>query len=176
MKEIWKPVKGYEGLYEVSNFGRVVSLNFANTGEKRELAQSTNTNGYKQVGLCKDHTHKRFVVHRLVCEAFIENPNGYVQANHKDENKANNTVDNLEWCTHTYNQNYGTRNKRVSEKMTNGKLSKPVIATLSDGSEEYYPSIAQASRDLGGECKGHIWGVIHGTRNTARGRKWRYAK
>lgn len=108
--EIWKPVVEYEGLYEVSNLGNVYSYK-----SNRNLKQSKDSNGYIRINLYKDSKPIGILVHRLVAEAFISNPNNYPIINHKDENPSNNHVENLEWCTYEYNNNYGTRNKRISE-------------------------------------------------------------
>lgn len=113
--EVWKPVEGYEGLYEVSNLGRVRSLNFNHTGQIRVFKPTTDSYGYLHVGLYKNGKPKTFKVHRLVASAFIENPGNLEQVNHKDEDKTNNRVENLEWCDSRYNINYGTRNSRVSK-------------------------------------------------------------
>lgn len=107
MKELWKPIKGYEGLYEVSNQGRVKSL-----GRKTKngfhhrvkiLKFSIHTDDYLQVILYKNKKRKTYKVHRLVAENFIENPNEYKEVNHINGNKKNNTVNNLEWCTRKQN-------------------------------------------------------------------------
>ena len=118
MNEVWKGIKGYEGKYQISSFGRVKSLKdkYGNYREKI-LKQKKDDLGYYRINLYKFYKSKTFLVHRLVAEAFIENPNNYKEVNHRDENPSNNKVDNLEWCTAEYNVNYGTRNKRVSEKM-----------------------------------------------------------
>ncbi|ADW95244.1 HNH homing endonuclease [Escherichia phage UAB_Phi78] len=96
--ELWLPVKGYEGRYSVSNRGVVVSHL---TG--KPLTQSCNTFGYKQVSLHKDGKQVSKTVHRLVAEVFIPNHNSLPFVNHKDEDKTNNDVSNLEWCTCQYN-------------------------------------------------------------------------
>lgn len=113
--EKWKDIKGYEGLYQVSNFGNVKSLNYKRTNKEALLKLQTNTDGYKIINLRKDGKNKLYLVHRLVAMTFIPNPNNYPIVNHKDENKENNSVDNLEWCTHIYNLNYGDRGKVVSK-------------------------------------------------------------
>ena len=116
MEEEWRDIKGYEGKYQVSNLGRVKSLG-NNKSKKEKILKHINSCGYSNVNLYKNGKKKPFLVHRLVAMHFIENPNNYSQVNHKDENPTNNRVDNLEWCTHEYNLNYGTRNKRTSESM-----------------------------------------------------------
>ena len=119
MEEEWRDIEGYEGLYQVSNLGRVKSLR-NNHGQFREkiLKPGKNKLGYLQVNLYKEGKIKRCLVHRLVAETFIPNVNNYTQVNHKDENKTNNCVSNLEWCNRKYNMNYGTRSKRASEKQS----------------------------------------------------------
>lgn len=117
MGEIWKDIAGYEGLYQVSNVGRVRSLKRSvfvrNRNKYKTLKGSIKTgcyelkNGYHVVSLYKDGIGKRFFTHRLVAVAFLENPLNLPQVNHKDENKKNNSVDNLEWCDAKYNTNYG---------------------------------------------------------------------
>lgn len=106
MSENWKPVVGYEGLYEVSNKGRVKSLHYYGGNRQIVMSQSKRPDGYMHIGLSKNGKCKHFVVHRLVAMAFIENPDNLEMVNHKDENKENNNADNLEWCTRSYNQIY----------------------------------------------------------------------
>ena len=113
MEEIWKDIQGYEGLYRVSNLGRVKSFHKA---KEHILSPGKDKDGYFQVQLYKNGINKMRKVHRLVAQAFISNPNNLPQINHKDENKQNNNVDNLEWCTNEYNHNYGTAVKRAAEK------------------------------------------------------------
>lgn len=112
MEEIWKDIKGYEGLYEISNYGRVRShreWKRDNLAGKRILNPTISGTGYQQVTLYRNQKDRhKFLVHRLVAQAFIENPNNYAAVNHKDENQQNNRVDNLEWCTISYNNAYGT--------------------------------------------------------------------
>lgn len=124
MIEIWKPIKGYEGLYEVSNFGQVKSLSrIYYSGVKhttiktiREYIMSprqTKT-GYLRVCLCNGDSKVDKYIHQLVAIEFILNINDYTEINHKNEDKSDNSVTNLEWCNHLYNCNYGTRNEKVS--------------------------------------------------------------
>ena len=114
MKEEWRDIKGYEGLYQISNLGRVKSLR-NNHGQFREKILKTCSNklGYSYINLYKEGKNKKCLVHRLVALHFIPNPNNYKEINHKDENKQNNRVENLEWCTAEYNSNYGTRILRM---------------------------------------------------------------
>lgn len=172
MKEIWKPIAGYEGRYEVSNYGNIASLKYARGSNRRVLKQSTNTWGYSQVTLSKDKVKTNRTVHRLVAEAFIDNPNGFSQVNHIDENKSNNRSDNLEWCDSTKNINHGSRNERVSNT-----LKQAVIATLPDGTEERYNSVQEAADTLG-ISHSTISQAVHKRRHhkKAKGREWRFAE
>lgn len=131
MSEDWKPVKGYEGMYEVSNTGRVRSVTrfvrggnqfgavykIARNGrelkpKKRRVHGEYEENGHLRVSLSRNGQTKKFFVHRLVAEAFIPNPNNFPIINHIDENPQNNNADNLEWCSYKYNSNYGTSRER----------------------------------------------------------------
>lgn len=106
MKEEWKSVEGFEDRYEVSNLGRIRSLHSYGGNTCRIMKPGKRSDGYLHIGLSKDGICKHFVVHRLVAMAFIPNPQNLEMINHKDENKENNCVDNLEWCTRSYNQIY----------------------------------------------------------------------
>lgn len=121
MIEEWKDIENYEGLYQISNLGRVKSLNYNHTGKERLLKPGNNRCGYLYVNLWKNGKVKKMTVHRLVAQAFLENPTNLPEVNHIDENKENNKVENLEWCDRKYNMNHGTRNERVSKSMI-GKL------------------------------------------------------
>lgn len=115
-KQYWKDIPGYEGKYQVSNTGKVRSLNYQGTkGKVVRLKLYNNNHGYMMIELNKNGKKKKYSVHRLVALAFIPNPNNYPIINHKDENKTNNTVWNLEWCTPKYNINYGNCRKKMSE-------------------------------------------------------------
>ena len=117
MNEEWRDIKGYEGKYQVSSLGRVKSLKDSH-GNYREKILSPKPKGkdYLGIQLCKNGKYKPFYIHRLVALHFIPNPNNYKEVNHIDENKTNNCVTNLEWCTKKYNANYGTRTQRIAEK------------------------------------------------------------
>lgn len=106
MTEEWRDIKGYEGLYQISNLGRVMSFNFYRSSTPKILTPTSNGTGYFKICLNKNRITKQFLIHRLVAEAFLPNTNNYEMVNHKDENKANNRVDNLEWCSRSYNQTY----------------------------------------------------------------------
>lgn len=124
MQELWKSIYGYESIYEVSNLGniksckRVIQITDENRTYlrtiKERILKPTLVKGYPAVGLHLNSKMRLVYVHRLVAIAFIPNPLNYPEINHKDENPKNNRVDNLEWCTHTYNNNYGTKNIRCS--------------------------------------------------------------
>lgn len=116
MKEVWKDINGYEGLYQISNLGKVKSI------ISNKILKGNENAEYIYVTLCKNGKQKIKKIHRLVAEAFIDNPNNYLYINHKDENKKNNIVNNLEWCTKAYNNNYGTRNERMSKNKSKYKI------------------------------------------------------
>lgn len=113
MKEIWKDVVGYEGLYKVSNLGNVKSIR-----TNKLLCFSISNKRYFRVGLCKNGKRKWSAIHRLVAEAFIPNPNNFPCVNHKDCNKQNNKLTNLEWCSYSYNNLYKNHQlKRIASLM-----------------------------------------------------------
>ena len=163
----WKPIAGYEGLYEVSDTGLVRSLRF---GKKKILAPAGNGGGYIQVGLHKDGKLKHMLVHRLVANAFIPNPLGLATVNHRDENKSNNQASNLEWMTLTDNNRYGTRSLRVALAK-----SRPVLQLDRQGNVvSRFPSAKEAARQTGIVRSG-ISEVCRGIRKTAGGYVWKYA-
>ena len=150
----------YEGLYKVSNLGRILSLNYNHTGKAELMNPSTNTSGYFQVGLSKNGKTKKCYVHRLVAQTFLANPENLPEVNHKDEDKTNNFVflnedgtvnkekSNLEWKTHRGNINHGTRNERISKANTNGKKSKRVLQlSLSGELIREWPSTQECGRN-----------------------------
>ena len=129
--EHWKAIVGYEGIYEVSDTGLVRSLNWERTKQVRVLRPGKLERGYLFVPLSKDGHVKNFLVHRLVAQAFIPNPQCLPQVNHKDEDKENNSVSNLEWCTARYNINYGTCQQRMAEKLRGRNLSEETRKKMS---------------------------------------------
>lgn len=115
----WRDIEDYEGLYRVSEWGDVMSLQ----GRKKKLLKTRyDKHGYLRVNLNKNNICQTYQVHRLVATAFCEGAGEFPEVNHKDEDKTNNHRDNLEWCTSKYNVNYGTRNKRVSQSRKNNEL------------------------------------------------------
>lgn len=185
MIEIFKPKKDYEGLYEVSNLGRVKSLGNGNSNNSKPklLKLNKTKKGYLRVQLCKDGKGKKFLVHRLVAETFLPNPNNLPQVNHIDENKENNFAGtpendykdgNLEWCSNEYNHNYGKRNENAANANTNGKCSKKVLQFTLDGIFiREWPSTQECGRN--GFNQGHVWACCNGERKSHKGFKWMYA-
>lgn len=176
--EKWITVKGYDGLYEVSNFGRVRSVSRVDSygrHRKEKVLTPHDNKGYMQVGLYKNGKMSWHFVHRLVAEAFIGiRPNGY-EVNHIDEDKANNCANNLEYVTRTENVRHGTGNKRRSTSNINHPaLSRPVRQTSKDGEiVAIYPSQAEAHRTTGINAS-HISLCCLGKRKTAGGYGWCY--
>lgn len=168
MSEIWKDIKGYEGRYQVSNLGRVKSLN---TKSKTRFYKGDVLISFKDsMGyMCINLSRKLFKIHRLVADAFLDNPSGYRCVNHKDEDKTNNKVDNLEWCDYKYNNNYGTRNKRISQN-----LGKKVIQYSLNGEKiREWSSVTEAARFYNRKPT-TIAGCCHRRQHTSCGYIWRY--
>lgn len=172
MEEVWKNIEGYEG-YQVSNLGRVKSLKW---GKERIMKLKKHKYGYLVAGLFKKGKQNFYLVHRLVAQAFIPNPNGFSIINHKDENTSNNNVDNLEWCNQKYNTNYGTAQQRRTDKMINGKLSKTVYQYSLDGEFiKEWPSTQEVQRQLG-YYNTYIGKCCLGKFKQAYGYIWKYEK
>ena len=161
----FKPIPGYEGLYSVSDDGRVFSHI-----RNRELKPKIDRYGYKAVTLFKDGKSHCTTVHRLVAKAFIPNPFSKRCVNHINEIKTDNRVENLEWVTVKENDNHGTRNIRMSAT----KSKKPVVQILPDGSIRYFKGVKDAGRQTGIN-RSNISECCKGKRKTAGYSKWRYA-
>lgn len=182
MTEIWKDVEGYENIYEVSNLGRVRGKDrYSKHGVvhrykvKGVILKPNKVNfGYMQVTLNKNGVRKSRYVHNLVMETFIGPKKLGYEVNHKNENKEDNSLDNLEYLTCKENNNYGTRIKRHIEKSTNGKKSKKVKGThIITGETVIFPSISEAQRQGYGN---HISDVVLGKRNHTHKYKWEFIK
>lgn len=194
MEEIWKDIEGYEGLYQVSNMGRVkVFPRFhANSGrgyatKGRILKQCDNGNGYLYVRLNSKHQY----VHRLVAQVFVDNPFAYTEINHIDEVKSNNKATNLEWCNHVYNSTYGTKIERTknTKKLKNSDVAmiatrnkngsygaeRPVFRIDDKGLKYLYKSINEAAR-VNNLNPAHICYCCKGIRNKCGNYRWEYAK
>ena len=163
----------YEGLYKVSNLGRILSLNYKNTGKAELMTPVERKDGYSVVGLWKNRKSKTCLVHRLVAQTFLPNPDNLPEINHIDENKENNRVENLEWCTSEYNNNYGTRNERAAKANTNGKCSKKVLQFTLDGIFiREWPSTNECGRNGFNQTK--VSACCRGERKTHKGYIWKY--
>ena len=182
--EIWKDVVGYDGRYQVSDKGNVRSVARKDSiGRKcggRMLKPTYDKDGYLRVNLCKNGKQKTRFIHRLVAGAFIPNPNGYSEINHRDENKVNNYANNLEWCTREHNVNHGTliersaqaRSKKV--KATNIETNEVITfnSTVEAGRKGYdQGGVTKACR---GVYKGRAGKLVGGDGRTYRGYKWEY--
>lgn len=182
--EVWRDIQDYEGLYQVSNEGRVKSLDrvqIYSDGQVHKykskiLKQCQDKDGYLQVHLCKtSQDHKTYKVHRLVAQTFIPNIDNLPEVNHKDECKTNNNTENLEWCDHSYNNTYLDKNKRGGLTRINNGKTKTVYQYTLDGK---IVNIFKSSRDA--ERKGKynhscICNCICGRIKTYKGFIWRYA-
>ena len=168
MIETYKDIKNYEGKYQVSNLGQIMSLNYRNTGKHKLMSPVEDKDGYFRVCLYKDEKRKSFHIHRLVAEHFLPNPDNLPQVNHRDENKQNNSVDNLEWCSNEYNVNYGKRNQKCAKA-----LSKTVLQFSKSGEFiREWESINECRRN--GFNQGNICKCCNGKLKSSFGYIWRY--
>ena len=179
--EQWKDIEGYEGLYQVSNYGEVRSLDRKQThlinGKERTmslkgkvLSKANSADGYHYVALSKNGKLVPHRINRLVAQAFIPNPNNEPQVNHIDEDRKNNHVDNLEWCSAKYNANYGNHRARLINVS-----SVMLKVTFKDGNYEIYSSRAEASEKLGIN-KGSISRWANGHTKCRKGMTFEYLK
>lgn len=180
--EVWRPVVGYEGLYEVSNYGRVKRLErviyksnikgttYPATYNEKILSPVKHKLGYLYVNLRTENDGVHFcLIHRLVAIAFIPNPNNYSEVNHKDENKTNNNVENLEWCDRRYNMQYGG-----IPDATKNRFSKKVAQIDNGNVVKIFNSAADAANKLGLSTSSHISSVCRGIEKKAYGFEWKY--
>ena len=183
--ENWKDVKGYEGLYQVSDCGRIKSLErdvFFPNGtvnhhiEEKILVPSLDGGGYPIVRLCKNGKMKTTTIHRLVALAFIPNPENKPQVNHKDEVKTNNVVENLEWCTAQYNINYGTRTTRAVKNCRSFKLGDGprARAVFCEELNKTFDCAKRVEEELGID-RSAICRACKGKQKTAGKLHWKYA-
>ena len=185
MEEQWKDIEGYEGIYQVSNLGRVRSLDRTYTmknGRKqsqkgRFMIARVDKDGYEIIKLRTLTSRVAHRVHRLVAQAFIPNPDNLALINHKDENKTNNRADNLEWCTNSYNLSYGSCLEKMSSSHRNRHyLSKPIEQYTADGQfVKAYPSSAEAMRQTGIH-KNNIRACCRGLYSQSGGFIWKEKK
>lgn len=159
-------ISGYPG-YFVTSDGKIYSLKYKNP---RQLKTHINRGGYERVGLCRNGKQKLFLVHDIVANAFVPNPDNKPYVNHKDENKLNNVVDNLEWCTVSENNNYGTRLTRIAES----KKKKIVQLDLFGNVVRVWNSQTDAAKGLGLDCK-NINQCLRNKRKRCGGFEWRYS-
>ena len=161
MNEVWKTISGYEGLYEISNYGNVRKKNGA-------LLKGQANGKYREILLTKDKVRKKYKIHRLVAQAFIPNPHGFPLINHIDECPSNNNANNLEWCSNKYNINYGTCILRRS-----ANHHKPINQFSGTTFVKRWNSIKEAGDRLGIDHSS-ITKAARGKRKSAGGFYWKY--
>ena len=181
MKQIWKDIKGYEGLYQISNLGNVYSIK-----NNKLLKLHISHKGYVVVCLYKNKKQHTQQIHRLIAQAFIPNPNNYPQINHIDGNKKNNQINNLEWCTQSYNikeaYRLGLMPRTRKSSFTKGHHKNVTISInqydLQENFIKKWNSIVEASyqfNNISNNPSVNISGVLRNKRKTAFGYIWRYA-
>ena len=172
--EEWKDIEGYDGLYQISNYGRVKSLHYS---KEKILKQTLTKTNYYQIRLSKNGITKQHYVHRLVAKMFVYNNDidNKTIINHKDENPMNNHYTNLEWCTQEYNINYGTRTKRQVETMKNKEINHLCKKVYCLELDRVFPSI-QSIADEFGYCRENITCCLRNKDNqqTAYKMHWYY--
>ena len=189
MNEIWKPINGYEGKYEVSSFGRARSLDRYQqrtdyrSGKRYQTFKAGKilkpikcNSGYMRVSIIEDATHRGMkLLHRMVAEAFIPNPDNLPEVNHKNEDKTDNRVENLEWCDHSYNTTY---NDLQARRYNNGggRRKRPVEQLTMQGQfVARFDSVTEAAEAVGTSVA-HIWNVCDGRQKSSCGYRWRYVE
>lgn len=185
-QEIWKDIKDYEGLYQISSFGRYRSCDryiiynnnrWGGTSKVflygKIMKHSKNNSGYCTICLHKDNKPKTFLLHRVVAQAFIPNPNNLPEVNHKDENKENNNVDNLQWCTRVFNNNYGKLNKDGRRKSRKHRMKKVAQYTIDGKLIATYDGLRVAKEQTGINNLG-IARCCEGILKTSGGYVWKY--
>ena len=178
MQEIWKDIVGYEGVYQISNFGNVRSLKYWSNIHKKYydrikiLKKRNNNLGYEVINLSKFGIKKYYTIHRLVAKAFIPNPNNYKEINHIDGNKRNNYVDNLEWCTRSQNMLHAY-NKGLKKGIS--KYNKKVLQILDGKIIKIWNNISEIKNTLHLDYSS-IFQCCNKKRNKCGGYKWEYAK
>ena len=171
MEESWSEINGFNGKYMISDKGRVWSNNY-----NKELKQIDNGKGYLRVNLCFNSKCKAILVYRLVAETFLSKNSKDQCINHIDENRKNNCLSNLEWCTYKHNANHGTKNIRmVKSRETSPKWLReqtiPVVGVnVKTGECNYYKSMMEAERN--GFHSGHISDCVRGINKSHKGYKW----
>lgn len=185
--ERWKDIAGYVGEYQISTYGRVrtvahVTMRKHKSGHEypytvREKIRKTkrNNKGYEQIGLRSyGRPDAYFLIHRLVAEAFLPNPDALPCVNHKNENRSDNRLDNLEWCSYEYNINYGTHKEKAAAWMRERRVRKEVVQMTLDGKEiARFPSQTEASKATGISLSG-IRDACTGKYKQMKGYRWRY--
>lgn len=173
MKEIWKDIKGYEGLYQISNLGNVKSMDrlISCKNNTTKLCKGTvlkpHKNNYLFVRLYNNSIPETKYIHKLIADAFIPNPNNFPEINHKDENKLNNSIDNLEWCTVSYNNSYGNRTQKTRKRVYQCDLTGNIIK-LWDGIRLASKELNIPSQQISQCCNQTKY------RKTAGGYIWKY--
>lgn len=176
-KEEWRDIPGWEGVYQVSNKGNIVSLNYNRTRKRRLRIPRIGKGGYLYINLHKSGVTKTMKIHRIVAMTFIPNPKNLPQINHKDENKLNNNAENLEWCDSSYNNKYGSRPRKVLDahkRNGSSKAERAVVKLDRHGTiVAEFVSISEAARQscVSRSC---IRDCVLGRQHTCVGYFWKY--